>query len=86
MTSARSDRADAEQRMADGKLAGSRDEVERYRQAADDALGQLDWCIGYLHGIRRVRISRALAHNRSIIRRNLLNRPEQPLPTAHTSE
>ena len=26
------------------------DEVERYRQASEDALQQLDWCIGYLHG------------------------------------
>ncbi len=36
-------------------------EVERYRQAAEDALQQLDWCIGYLHGIRKVDVSRALA-------------------------
>ena len=26
------------------------DEVERYRRASEDALQQLDWCIGYLHG------------------------------------
>ena len=61
-------------------------EAERYRQAADDALQQLDWCIGYLHGIRKLGISRALAHNRSVIRTSLLNRPEQPLPTVKTSE
>lgn len=41
------------------------DELERYRQAAEDALQQLDWCIGYLHGIRKVDISRALARNRT---------------------
>ena len=26
------------------------DDGQRYRQAAEDALEQLDWCIGYLHG------------------------------------
>ena len=24
-------------------------EIERYRQASEDALQQLDWCIGYMH-------------------------------------
>jgi hypothetical protein len=62
------------------------DAVERYRQAADDALQQLDWCIGYLHGIKKGKISRALAHNRSVIRTSLLHRPEQPLPPAQTTE
>ena len=56
------------------------DEVERYRQAAEDALQQLDWCIGYLHGIRKVDISRALARNRSHIRTELMDVPEQPCP------
>ncbi|MBV9941189.1 MAG: hypothetical protein JO262_03580 [Solirubrobacterales bacterium] len=32
-----------------------RDQTERYRQAAQDALEQLDWCIGYLHGIRKTK-------------------------------
>ena len=62
------------------------DETERYRQAAEDALQQLDWCIGYLHGIRKVEISRALAKNRSFIRRRLLDRPEEPDPSAKTDE
>ena len=61
-------------------------EVERYRQAADDALQQLDWCIGYLHGIRKLNVSRALAKNRSYIRRQLLKREEQPLPAQRTEE
>jgi hypothetical protein len=61
-------------------------EVERYRQAAEDALQQLDWCIGYLHGIRKVDVSRALAKNRSYIRRRLLEREEQPLPAQQTDE
>jgi hypothetical protein len=61
-------------------------EVERYRRAAEDALQQLDWCIGYLHGLRKVKISRALAKNRSQIRTQLLDRPEQPDPAQQTSE
>jgi hypothetical protein len=61
-------------------------EVERYRQAAEDALQQLDWCIGYLHGIRKLDVSRALAKNRSYIRRQLLKREEQPLPAQQTEE
>jgi hypothetical protein len=63
-----------------------RDELERYRQAAEDALGQLDWCIGYLHGIRKLDVSRALAKNRSHIRRQLLQKEEEPLPAQQTEE
>ena len=29
------------------------------RQAAEDALQQLDWAIGYLHGIRKQEISQS---------------------------
>ena len=61
-------------------------EADRYRKAADDALQQLDWAIGYLHGIRKVGIARALARNRSFIRSQLLRRPEEPLPTQQTKE
>jgi hypothetical protein len=61
-------------------------EVERYRQAAEDALQQLDWCIGYLHGIRKLDVSRALAKNRSYIRQQLLKREEQPLPAQQTEQ
>jgi hypothetical protein len=61
-------------------------EVERYRRAAEDALQQLDWCIGYLHGIRKLQVSQALAKNRSYIRRNLLEREEQPLPAQRTKQ
>jgi hypothetical protein len=64
----------------------SREEIERYRQAAEDALQQLDWCIGYLHGIRKTQISRALSRNRSHIRSQLMQASEQPLPTSSTSE
>jgi hypothetical protein len=64
----------------------NREEVERYRQAAEDALQQLDWCIGYLHGIRKLDVSRALAKNRSYIRSQLLKRAEEPLPAQQTEE
>jgi hypothetical protein len=61
-------------------------DVDRYRQAAEDALQQLDWAIGYLHGIRKTDISNALAKNRSFIRRQLMDQPEEPVPTQQTSE
>jgi hypothetical protein len=59
---------------------------ERYRQAAQDALQQLDWCIGYLHGIRKTPISRQLAKNRSYIKRNLMKEASEPLPTEVTTQ
>jgi hypothetical protein len=59
----------------------SPDQAEQYRQAAEDALQQLDWCIGYLHGIRKGKISRQLAKNRAYIKRNLMQQPTEPLPT-----
>jgi len=56
------------------------DELERYRRAAEDALQQLDWCIGYLHGIRKNAEARLLAQNRQTIRSHLLSREDQPVP------
>jgi hypothetical protein len=61
-------------------------EADRYRKAAEDALQQLDWAIGYLHGIHKTDISRALAKNRSYIRKQLMGRSEQTLPTQETSQ
>jgi len=61
-------------------------EADRYRKAAEDALQQLDWAIGYLHGIRKTDISRALAKNRSYIRTRLMEREEEPLPTQKSGE
>jgi hypothetical protein len=61
-------------------------ETDRYRQAAEDALQQLDWAIGYLHGIRKTDISKALAKNRSYIRRRLLGVADEPTPTEQTDE
>lgn len=64
----------------------AKDQAERYRQAAEDALGQLDWCIGYLHGIRKQRISAQLAKNRAYIRRTLLREAPEPVPSQTTHE
>jgi hypothetical protein len=49
----------------------TRDEVERYRRAAEETLNQLDWCISYFHGIRKPQIARSLERNRSTIRRRM---------------
>jgi hypothetical protein len=68
------------------ETAAKESEADRYRRAADDALQQLDWAIGYLHGIHKVEISKALAKNRSYIRRKLMGRDEEPLPGQQTSE
>lgn len=55
-------------------------EVERWRRAAEDALQQLSWAIGYLHGIGKHAQARTLAVNRRIIRERILERSAQPLP------
>ena len=56
-------------------------ETDRYRHAAEDALQQIDWCIGYLHGIRKTKLSKQLAKNRNFIKGNLMKEPTEPLPT-----
>ena len=58
-----------------------RNDAERYRRAAEDALQQLDWCIGYLHGSNKSKIAAGLSRNRAYIRRELLNRAEIADPT-----
>ena len=55
-------------------MAGMSDKA-RYRLAAEEALGQLDLCIRYLHGIRKYRIATQLAKNSRFIRNNLLREP-----------
>jgi hypothetical protein len=42
-------------------------EAERYRRAALEALGQLEWCIDYLYRLREPEIARTLSRNRSRI-------------------
>jgi hypothetical protein len=60
--------------------------ADRYKRAAEDALQQLDWCIGYLHGIRKSELSSRLAKNRTYIKRHLMKEPATPLPSSGTSE
>jgi hypothetical protein len=43
------------------------DEIERYREATDSALGQLEWIVGYLHKIQKGGIATALDRNRKQI-------------------
>ena len=73
-------------RNSNSRTSKQQNETERYRQAAEDALPPLDWTIGYLHGIKKTDISRALAKNRSFIRKQLMGMSEEPLPTQQTDE
>lgn len=70
----------------DSKHDSTQGDLGRYRQAAEDALQQLDWTIGYLHGIRKTEISNALARNRSYIRRQLMHEKDPGLPDQQTEE
>ena len=58
------------------------EEVERYRSAAEDALQQLDWCIGYFAGSHKGALARSLSANRSHIRTKYLRRDEQSTPSS----
>jgi hypothetical protein len=51
--------------------------IERYREAAERALDQLEWCIDYLYRARKPDIARALARNR----KQILERVRQPHDT-----
>lgn len=51
-------------------------EAERYRRATEMTLDQLDWCIEYLRSLRKTRISKQLAKNRSAIAARLPPREE----------
>jgi hypothetical protein len=57
-------------------------EVERYRTAAEDALQQLDWCIGYFAGAHKSGLARELSANRVHIRREFLRRAAQSVPAS----
>jgi hypothetical protein len=56
-------------------------EVERYKQAATDALEMVDWCIGYFVGTHKGGIAAQLAKNRAHIRRDLLHESDEAVPT-----
>jgi hypothetical protein len=46
-------------------------EVARYRRAAEEALEQLEWCVSYLHRIRKSEIADVIDKNRRHIRRQM---------------
>ena len=62
------------------------EEVDRYRTATEDALQQLDWCIGYFVGSGKSRLAKSLGANRAYIRRHLLNRAVQSVPAGDETE
>jgi hypothetical protein len=55
-----------------GRSRARQADAERYRATAEAALDQLDWCIAYLHRIRKSPIATALARNQSEIRKRLI--------------
>ena len=79
--SAEASRRSVEDRERRARIHELGSDVERYRQASEDALQQLDWCIGYLCGSGRIAVARSLSKNRSYIRTHLLKRAAEPLPT-----
>jgi hypothetical protein len=52
-------------------MPGTKNELDEYKRAMDDAFQQLDWCIGYLHGIQKGKVAKALAQNRDFIARQI---------------
>lgn len=61
-------------------------EVDRYRTAAEDALQNLDWCIGYFAGSHKGQVARSLSANRAHIRRQFLRRSDQSLPSSRDGD
>ena len=59
---------------------GQNPEAERYREAAERILEQLDWAINYLYRIRKHKLADALSRNRDAVRRRLRNPPRTPTP------
>jgi hypothetical protein len=56
-------------------------DVDRYRSATEDALQQIDWCIGYFTGCNKTSIAKSLGANRAYIRKHILQREEQGMPS-----
>jgi hypothetical protein len=55
----------------DDKARSREQEIDRYRLAAEETLEQLEWCVNYLHRIRKYRIAEAIDKNRRNIRRRM---------------
>ena len=68
-------------RQLEAEVLHLMEEVDRYRTATDDALQQINWCIGYLAATKQGRIASSLSANREHIRSNLLGRAPQSVPT-----
>jgi hypothetical protein len=49
----------------------SEDEIARYRVAAEETLEQLEWCVRYLHRIRKTEVAEAINKNRRQIRKQM---------------
>jgi len=63
------------------EVARLMEEVDRFRTATEDALQQLDWCIGYFVGCNKQSIARALGANRTHIRSSIRRKDEPELAT-----
>jgi hypothetical protein len=50
------------------------EEAARYREAAHQALNQLDWCVEYFRSIHKRKVATQVAKNRSAIAQTLANR------------
>lgn len=50
------------------------EEAARYREAAHQALNQLDWCVEYFRSIRKRKVATQVAKNRSAIAQTLARR------------
>jgi hypothetical protein len=55
----------------DAEVREREDEIARYRRAAEETLGQLAWCVNYLHRIRKGRIAELIDANCRHIRREM---------------
>jgi hypothetical protein len=54
-------------RKTDGDDRDRDRQLERYREAARQALDQLEWCVDYLYRVRKPDIARAIGRNRKQI-------------------
>jgi hypothetical protein len=53
------------------------EEMERYRSAAESTLRQVEWCIAYLHRIRKSALAESIEMNRRAIQDRLRQEPPE---------
>jgi hypothetical protein len=58
-------------RNRDDEAREREEEIARYRMAAEATLEQLEWCVGYLHRIRKSRVAEMIDKNRRYIQRRV---------------